>query len=79
MDWCDPPSWHALLHALEARGVVVALQEASAAPALTGEPGVAAPVTRINPTKRELRFIVPVSDGEAYLGDVELAGQIGPR
>src|SRR5579859_1054087 len=28
---------------------------------------------RINPTKRELRFIVPLTDGETYLGDLELA------
>jgi outer membrane usher protein len=28
---------------------------------------------RINPTERELRFIVPLADGELYLGDLELA------
>ena len=28
---------------------------------------------RINPTKRTLRFVVPLNDGETYLGDVDLA------
>ena len=28
---------------------------------------------RLNPTARTLRFIVPVTDGTNYLGDVELA------
>jgi outer membrane usher protein len=31
------------------------------------------PTARINPTGRELRFIVPLADGELYLGDLELA------
>lgn len=31
------------------------------------------PAHRINPTKRTLRFVVPVTDGPAYLGDVNLA------
>jgi len=29
--------------------------------------------SRINPTKRVLRFIVPLTDGPTYLGDIELA------
>ena len=28
---------------------------------------------RINPTNRVLRFIVPLTDGPSYLGDVELS------
>lgn len=31
------------------------------------------PAQRINPTKRTLRFVVPVSDGPSYLGDANLA------
>lgn len=42
--------------------------------AVDGVPGLVAPApTRINPTQRTLRFIVPVTDGPTYLGDVELA------
>lgn len=32
-----------------------------------------APRPRINPTKRVLRFTVPLTDGDTYLGDIELA------
>ena len=35
------------------------------------------PAERINPTSRELVFIVPLTDGPTYLGDVELA--VSPR
>jgi len=31
------------------------------------------PRQRINPTKRTLRFVVPLTDGPTYLGDVDLA------
>lgn len=33
----------------------------------------AAPPVRLNPTRRVLRFVVPLTDGETYLGDVDLA------
>ncbi|MDF8335048.1 fimbria/pilus outer membrane usher protein [Novosphingobium cyanobacteriorum] len=36
-----------------------------------------APAIRINPTKRDLHFIVPVTDGETFLGEVELT--VSPR
>lgn len=35
--------------------------------------GVPAEPTRINPTKRVLRFVVPVTDSGQYLGDINLA------
>ena len=44
---------------------------AQAAPALEAAADPAA--TRINPTQRTLRFVVPVTDGPRYLGDVILA------
>lgn len=40
--------------------------------AVAAAPAELAPI-RINPTKRTLRFIVPVTDGPTYLGDVNLA------
>jgi len=47
------------------------------APVAQMAPGPAAasarPTQRINPTKRTLRFIVPVTDGPVYLGDIDLA------
>lgn len=36
-------------------------------------PSAQADRPRINPTRRTLRFIVPLTDGPTYLGDVELA------
>ena len=48
----------------------------AAEPRSTALPEVAfgqAPAPRINPTKRELRFVVPLADGQSYLGDIELA------
>ena len=42
-------------------------QAVTSAPQPTAAPG------KINPTKRVLRFIVPLTDGPTYLGDVELA------
>ena len=47
----------------------VQAQPAVAVPALQPVPTV----VRINPTSRTLRFIVPVTDGPTYLGDVKLA------
>ena len=44
---------------------------AAAQPATAPPPPV--PKVRINPTKRTLKFVVPVTDGPAYLGDVDLA------
>jgi outer membrane usher protein len=47
---------------------------APAAPVNGPAPVDAAPTPiKINPTKRTLRFIVPVTDGQTYLGDVTLA------
>ena len=83
MDWFAAPPEAALLYALRASTSVAAFEqarglqappppvpEAGAAPALSPAP---APVERINPTSRVLRFIVPVNDGEVYLGDIQLA------
>jgi outer membrane usher protein len=76
VDWFDAPSEAALMLALETASFVVAAQDAGGgevAPPAAAQP----PAPKINPTARELRFIVPVSDGEIYLGDVELA--VSPR
>ena len=40
---------------------------------VAADAGLAAPRGRINPTKRTLRFIVPLNDGLTYLGDVDLS------
>ena len=55
--------------------LILAVSAAQAAGPATGSP---APVTpsakvKINPTKRVLRFVVPLTDSGNYLGDVELA------
>ncbi len=87
MDWFDAPPEAALLLALRASTRVAAFEQARGAqapvpPAPEPAAGVAAPppplsAERINPTSRVLRFIVPVNDGEVYLGDVQLA--VSPR
>jgi outer membrane usher protein len=43
----------------------------------SGAAAPAAPAARINPTKRDLHFIVPVTDGDTFLGEVELT--VSPR
>ncbi|MGE5564292.1 MAG: fimbrial biogenesis outer membrane usher protein [Bacillota bacterium] len=54
---------------------LIALAAAQAAPAGPPAPAGEAPPARvrINPTKRTLRFIVPVTDNGTYLGDINLA------
>src|SRR5437588_9854205 len=55
--------------------LAAATQAAPAAGAAqSSAPAVApAPKVRINPTKRVLRFVVPLTDNGNYLGDVALA------
>lgn len=60
---------------LEPVAFIALAAAAQAAPAATppsGAGAAAAPV-RINPTKRTLRFVVPVTDNGVYLGDINLA------
>ena len=61
----------------------VAFGQASSSTDAAAPPAAAAPTDRetktpdrINPTSRELRFIVPLTDGSSYLGDIELAVSI---
>jgi outer membrane usher protein len=49
----------------------VHIGQSTAAKKSDAEPAL--PAERINPTKHELRFIVPLADGPTYLGDIELA------
>lgn len=81
-----PVTWTpgaALMLALQGSTAVVPPQAAAGAQgtiAPASPPPAVAPVTetppateRINPTNKVLKFIVPVSDGEIYLGDASLA------
>ena len=68
---CDPGESDVL-----SSSALIALATAqAAAPASQTLPMAEAsvPRPRINPTKRVLRFVVPVTDGPSYLGDVNLA------
>ena len=55
--------------------LATATQAAPAGAAAPAAPpaGAPAPKPRINPTKRVLRFVVPLTDNGNYLGDVDLA------
>lgn len=53
-------------------GAAINLAIAAEAPALPAG-GTASAQGKINPTNRVLRFIVPITDGPTYLGDVDLA------
>ena len=64
----------------EVLGSAAFLALAAGQPATPAAPGngpatadAGADAIKINPTKRTLRFIVPVTDGATYLGDVTLA------
>lgn len=50
-----------------------AVQEERASRAALPEVTFPTPAQRINPTSRELQFIVPLTDGPAFLGEIELA------
>lgn len=66
LDWSPAP----------ATVVAVASLTATQAVAASGT-ALPPPSARINPTNRELRFTVPLTDGPTYLGDVDLA--VSPR
>jgi outer membrane usher protein len=55
--------------------LALAASQTAGASAVGSSPAADAvrPPVKINPTKRTLRFIVPVTDGPTYLGDVTLA------
>src|SRR5206468_7906189 len=57
---------------LFASSALLALAAASQPPPPAQAPPAIAKA-RINPTKRVLKFVVPVTDGINYLGDVDLA------
>jgi outer membrane usher protein len=65
----------ALPHELDAimAAAMIIDQAAVLAPPPTAVATATPALVRINPTKRVLRFIVPLTDGPTYLGDVELA------
>lgn len=44
-----------------------------AAAQVPAEPALSQPAIRINHTKRTLRFVVPITDNGAYLGEIDLA------
>ena len=52
---------------------LAAAQSAPAAPVELPTAEASAPKVKINPTKRVLRFVVPLTDNGNYLGDVDLA------
>ena len=60
-----------------ASSALLALATATASPGFAAAPplpaAAAAPKPKINPTKRVLRFVVPLTDQGNYLGDVDLA------
>ena len=56
---------------------VASLASSQAAGSSADAPPAPPTPLRINPTNRELRFTVPLTDGPTYLGDVELA--VSPR
>jgi outer membrane usher protein len=58
---------------IRGRGVALTLATDAVPQAMAAEVAPAPAPVKINPTKRILRFIVPVTDGPTYLGDIDLA------
>ncbi len=63
----QPPALHAAMSVCTPEPLVIPLS------AVTQEIEPQVTIPRINSTGRELRFLVPLADGEIYLGDIELA------